>query len=281
MKISALVFIIIALSSLSACRQSTVVDSDFVSAATNGTNNKPENIQPVKSPTPTIDTTLVEIKSKYPLLWETTVRYENFTNTETPLKLFSYDENQFDKPPDKTSPYYQARRGVEVDLMNCGGYLASGRLYSPDPSTNTAPAWLVKIAPETVAKDVAAKIKRCNFYMQNDAPTMENPINSTVFAVAPHKEMRRNITIGEIDTKKVFRSLPKETREMLNTKDALAGGRTKDDLSFQSDNWADLDGDGKIDLVKVYAMYDEEHGNSIIFQLINGKWENIGGGSQA
>lgn len=266
----------ILLFTVSACQLSSTVNSDVVVAATNGNDNKTENRQPEASPKPKPNVNPTKIKSEYPLLWETTIRYNDFTDTQTSLSLFSYDENQFEKPDDKNSPYYQARSGVEVDLMNCGGYLASGRLYSSQEESNfPTPDWMVKIASETVAKDVEAKIKRCNIYTENGMPSRDE-IGSKVFAVAPRKNERRNITVREVDTKKVFRSLPKTTREFLNTKAALAAGRKKDDLSHQDDIWTDLDGDGKIDLITISAMYDEEHSSGTVLLLVNGKWKVIG-----
>jgi len=260
---------------LSACQHPAVVNSEIVVAATNDNSNKIENSQPVLSATPKMDSIPVKIKSEYPLLWATNVNIRDFTDTADPLELFSYDENQYEKPPDEKSPYYQARSGVEVDLLNCGGYLASGRLYSSNEKSNFPPPnWRIKIAPATIAKDVEAKIKRCNIFTPEDVATGE-AFTSSIFAVAPQKDARRNITVGETDTKKIFRSLPKEIREFLNAKAALAAGRTRDDLSVsQGDNWTDLDGDGQIDLIDVSAS-NEKQSSGVVLLLVKGKWKVI------
>jgi len=276
MKISLLMLFFVALFTVSACQRSAaVVNSETIVPATGDNDNKIKNSQPVATLTPETTRTPVKIKSKYPLLWGTTVNADDFINTESPKKLFSYDEEQYERRSDENSPYYQARSGVEVDLMNCGGYLASGRLYSSDEKSNFPPPnWRLKIALATIAKDVEAKIKKCSFYSMEQIAAGEK-FTSPVFVVAPQKDTRRNITVGEVNTKEIFRSLPKEIKEILNSKVALAAGRTKDDLSIlQNDNWTDLDGDGQIDLIDV-SIPNEKQSSGMVLLLVKGKWQVI------
>jgi len=47
-------------------------------------------------------------------------------------------------------------------------------------------------------------------------------------------------------------------------------------LSLKEDNWTDINGDGKIDLVFAFTNYDEEHSSGVIMLLVNGKWKDIG-----
>lgn len=275
MKIFSLLLSLIVLFISPACQRSAVVDSETIIVATGNNDNKIRLNQPAQSPTPETKHSPVKIKSEYPLLWTATVRVRDFTDTEDPLKLSSYDENEYEKPLDENSPYYQARSGIEVDLMNCGGYLASGRLYSSDEKSNFPPPnWRLRIAPATVVKDVEAKIKKCSIYTTEQVSAGE-AFTSPVFAVAPLKDARRNINIGEVDTKKIFRSLPKEIKEILNAKVALAAGRTKNDLSgSQDDVWTDLDGDGQIDLIAV-SIPNEKQSNGMVLLLVKGKWKVV------
>lgn len=264
-----IIFLVFALS----CQPSAAIDANLSVKTLNG--KIEEKNQPAVTPTP--KTADDRINSKYPLLWSADVSVEDFTDTENPLKLYSYDDDEISDAPDKNSPYFQARKGVEVDLMNCGGYLASGRVYSSNEKSNFPPPnWRLKIAPGTIAKDVEAKIKRCNIYTENGVPSKDK-FGSRFFAVAPHKDSRRNVTIGEINTKELFSSLPKPTKKFLNAKPAITAGRTLNDLSSSAfDVWTDLDGDGKIDLIVVSAMSDEEHSSGSVLLLVEGKWISIG-----
>lgn len=256
------------------CHQSSVANSEMAIEVNAVNDNKIRNSQmPTSSPSPIRSPDVVKITPEYPLLWRTAVTVNDFNNSEKPLELYSYDENQSEKPTDKKSPYYQARSGIEVDLMNCGGYLASGRIYSSDEKSNfPQPNWRLKIEAATIAKDVESRIKKCSPYVAEKSA--EDVFSSEIFAVAPRKETRKNITIGDVDTKKLFRSLPQTVQNSLNHKSAIEAGRVKDDLSIDRDNWTDLDGDGEIDLINV-SVPNEKQSQGIVLLLTKGKWTII------
>lgn len=281
MKIICWVLFLILSFMISSCQRSAAVNTEFSVNADKESNSKSENRTSIVDSNADKSSNSSDFKVKYPVLWNATIRHSDLIDTKNELELYSYDENQYDKPEDKNSSFFKARSGVEVDLMNCSGYLASGRLYASDDSNSSVPDWKLKISPETIAKDAKAKIERCNLYKEQDSAKDKVPL-SNAFAVAPMNKSRVEITISDIDTKKVFVSLPEDIKEWANSKVNLEfWKREKDNLTLSHDSWADLDGDGKIDLVYIYGYDDEEHGYGIVLYLINGKWKNIGGSSPA
>ncbi len=131
------------------------------------------------------------------------------------------------------------------------------------------PNWRLKFTPETITTDGVEKIHQC------DADQKDGLIDSSAFAVTPRNEDRKTIKIGKVDTKKLFASLSKDTQKWLNNKYG-SDIREKNNLSLKNDNWTDIDGDGKIDLVFAFTNYDEEHSSGAIMLLVNGEWKDIG-----
>lgn len=264
--------------------QSPTTNSEFIDDKTNNVSNSvSENVEPNSTSKNDKYSDPVDVKSIDSVLWNATIRYADLIDTNTELSLYSFDENQYDKPLNKESPYFKARGGIDVDLMNCGGYLASGRLTGSVDSTSSVPDWNLKISPETIAEDAEAKIKKCdaNNYEGADITT-KDPALSNAFAVTPSNKKRREIVIGDTDTKKVFASLPKVTKEWANSKVNIEyWKREKSNLTLGRDNWTDLDGDGKIDLVSIFAYTDEEHGSGAVLLLVKGKWKEIGSSQPA
>ena len=156
---------------------------------------------------------------------------------------------------------------VEVDIMNCAGYLGSGEArYDSGDGLH----WKIKFVSATaIAADAAEKVKQCNAEQQGDY------VASAAFAIAPGDNKRRDIKIGKVATRKLFASLPKDTQKWLKNEYA-SDVHKKGDLSLQEDNWTDIDGDGKIDLVYAFTNYDEEHSSGVIMLLVNGKWKDVG-----
>lgn len=156
---------------------------------------------------------------------------------------------------------------VEVDIMNCAGYLGSGRAhYDGGDGLN----WRIKfVSDAAIAADAAEKVKQCDAEQQSDY------VASAAFAIAPRDNKRQNIKIGKVDTRKLFASLAKDTQKWLKNKYA-SDVHKKSDLSLQEDNWTDIDGDGEIDLVYAFTNYDQEHSSGVIMLLVNGRWKDVG-----
>lgn len=162
---------------------------------------------------------------------------------------------------------------VEIDIMNCAGYLAS--------ATTTYKGIMreVKLIPETVAADAVKKIRQCSL-KPNDEIT-----GSYVFGIAPRDKKRKDIKIGKVDTKKLYNALAKDLewdKQAVPEKQTISADsktelkRTKRDLTLDEDTWTDLDGDGQIDLVRFQdTPCDEKQTCTWIYRLISGKWKEV------
>lgn len=205
-----------------------------------------------------------QIKSKQPLIWTGYIRFDEVA-IESPGSFTGGDAVD-----EEFSGEIALETTVEVDVMNCAGFLATAELtYTRKPSERSDPGWNLRIVPERVASDMQEKIKICHYYS-------ESPNYSEVFAIAPLDNKRKNIKIGKVDTRKLFASLDKETKEMANTTEKYVG-REKNNLTLANDNWTDIDGDGQIDLVEVSGNCgNKDYTCSLVFLLINDKWKKIG-----
>ncbi len=212
----------------------------------------------------------VNLSSKTPLLkplrvWVGSVSY--YKEKVRPVGVWSGgDETPSDIPEEKGG--IKIGTSYKVDILNCKGYLSSGHIQFTDKD-GFSPNWNVVFNLETISADIRKKIKQC----PSDS---DNPKSTTAFAVTPTNRNRRKIKVGDIDTNKLFDSLPEDIKTSLNSKYALAGGRKMNTLSLTQDSWTDILGNGKINLVYVFGDYDEEHSSGDILLLENGKWKYIG-----
>ena len=180
-----------------------------------------------------------------------------------------------DTPPDIPESEGGIKIGTEydVDIMNCGGYLGSGKIAFIKEG-GFPPNWSLNFSPETIADDGLKKIKQCD-YNQKDGFA-----DGEAFAIAPQNRNRQSIKIGQIDTRKLFASLPTEMKKLLNDKYNVKT-REKNNLSLTNnlsipgDNWTDVDGDGQIDLIEL-SINCGEYECGLILYLLKGKWIKIG-----
>ena len=208
-----------------------------------------------------------QIKTKQPLIWVGAV-WLNEAALESP-GYFSGGDAVDEEFPGEIA----LGTTVEVDVMNCAGFLATAKItYTdiiPGKEKGFPPGWHLKVVPEKVASDMQEKIKTCGY-------DSKSPDYGEAFAVAPPDDKRKNIKISEIDTRKLFSSLNKETKVMANTTEKYVG-REKNNLTLKNDSWTDIDGDGQIDLVEVSGNCgNKDYTCTLVFLLINGKWKEIG-----
>jgi hypothetical protein len=178
------------------------------------------------------------------------------------------EENFWGHEENKAEAASYSSNKIELDILNCAGYIASAETtYKMENGSRR-----VKIIPETIAADAAEKIKQCA------AAPNDKILQNKVFAVAPRDEKRRNVKIEKIDAAKIFDSLVKDVKGQKIEKDSEPQFKgAKGALSLESDNWTDLNGDGRIDLIEFHDAPCENENDSCtwIFRLAGGKWKKL------
>ncbi len=138
------------------------------------------------------------------------------------LALWDRDEKskdeEFDEPENGSK--------INVDILNCAGYIASAKATYNAKLTY----WKLEIISETVASDAVEKVKLCVTYPESKY------ISSNAFAIVPTDEKRKQMRAKKLEKPSIY-SLPFSV-QMWAEKDGIG-------------NWADTDGDGKVDLVTV------------------------------
>jgi hypothetical protein len=196
-----------------------------------------------------------------------------FNNGKLELGIWTRGERPFnDRANGLKFPEYKANTSISYDIINCAGYLASmnGKSeYLPDEKKY---GLKFEIIPETIAVDVAEKIKKCG-------PTEHF---SQAFAVTPPDEKRRKTKSAETsaeDLEKTYKSLPSEITGWAESGIFGKESRQTKTLKPLLDDWADTDGNGKIDLLKLNGncgeKADSEYTCGRILRLINGNWLEI------
>ncbi len=260
MYITAAFFILILSVSSSACSHSS---SEKILDIKSPHNSSDANIELASQDIKPFD--LSAYKLEYPLVW---VGRISFDKKASKIEDFHWDfatDNATGKRPD-----FQPRKYVEVDMMNCAGYLGKAKIYFNDKIEGIVPEW--RTIPVEIVSDISAKLNTCS------KTTIGEHLESGAFAIAPVIQSRSKISINTTDTKVLFATLPKKIKDWRNSRiNTEIWHYPKDDLSTQNDIWTDLDGDGTVDIVDVYGCRDEEHCYDILLMNIAGKWTNIGG----
>ncbi len=213
----------------------------------------------------------IKIDSAQPLAWIGTIEAENLEKPKANGNIWSNAKIDDDKK------YNQTGTSIEVDIMNCAGFLISGKLNKEDDF-----GWVLETMPQTAAKDAPDKIKQCDSNSDGSFPI------SDAFAVAPRDNRRQNIRIGKVDTRQLFASLPDKEKKWLDKKLDLPKEYQrveKANLNLREDNWTDINGDGEIDLLMLTTVCraDDSEGDrcGIIFLRSQSKWIEIGATSKA
>lgn len=173
------------------------------------------------------------------------------------------------------------RINIKVDILSCSGYLFSGIIQKYVPTGGYDTAWRLKIIKETIASDANEKIRACvGSKLERD----KDAESAGVWVVPERESSRKNISTN-INAQKVFQSLPANIKIWLDQKivknpDECCERKEKSVVSInEQDSWADTNGDGEIDWLKLYG-YDKEKmerkGDSFtiirIFKRVKGKW---------
>lgn len=137
------------------------------------------------------------------------------------------------------------KKRIQVSISNCAGYLATANMKYVGSFK-----WESSIMPDSVAPDAVEKIRACK-----ESPTVSYDMG-TAFAVISSGNDYKNYKLESPDLRKIFASLPGDIRSWANCsrsevpEDCVR--KEKDILSLNvGDNWADTDGNGEIDLVRI------------------------------
>ncbi len=135
------------------------------------------------------------------------------------------------------------KKETDADIINCSGYLASAKMiYTAEEK------WSAVIIPQTISKDAVEKIKLCRRSV--DSPYL----SGDAFAVPLQKTERKQFNPEKSALQKLFSSLPQSEQTWANCTEILdrnnCARKEEGVLSrIVGDDWADIDGNGEIDLI--------------------------------
>lgn len=165
---------------------------------------------------------------------------------------------------------------LEVDIMNCAGFLARAKAVRQDEGYS---AWKLELIPESVAQDAANRIKQC------DGDKGIDESSSVAFALSPSLPERQTFKLEKSpDLAQLYDSLPEELKQWLKAGEVKVGDESprpkgKLDPKNYGDTWADINGDGKVDLIIVKSKCDGTPEDDLtcgrIWYLSGGKWREI------
>lgn len=260
----AFILFLLSLMNIIACNISTNAVAERSASNNSNANSLKSNVNAAETPQSSLP--LHQIKSKQPLVWIGLINFDKAMIESNG----SFSEGDAVEAEFPGGAMFETT--VEADLMNCGGFLATAKLVylDEDGKGGFPPGWKLRVITETLASDAQEKIKKCHF-------AAEFPYLNNVFAVAPRDEKRKGIKISKIDTRKVFASLNKETKQRADMKHKEIS-REMGNLTLENDNWTDIDGDGQIDLVMMSAACSIESAYTCtsLLLLIDGKWKEVG-----
>ena len=235
----------------------------------------PENTNAAKTPSSS-DTQIIQktnsdlLKSEYPIVFSGFVTLEN-REAAIPVEDWTLvNADILHKLEQNEPPAVDDKTFINVDIMSCAGYLGSG-LARYDAGNGAY--WKIQMLAETVPTNIAERGKQCS--SNNHSAAQDESITILkAFAVEAKIDKRRNIKIKQVDTRKLFATLPKEIQQQLNNKYNVKT-RKRNNLSLPNDNWTDIDGDGQIDLVELSVNCGNYQCSSVLY-LLKDKWIKIG-----
>lgn len=177
-------------------------------------------------------------------------------------------------------PEEKVGTALEVDIMNCAGFLARAKAVRQDASYS---AWELELIPESVTQDAAHKIKQCDRDKAIGSIPGDSP--GFAFALSPSLLERQTFKLEKPpDLAQLYASLPKELKQWLKAGEVKVGDETprqKGRLNpkYYGDSWADINGDGTVDLIIVHSKCDGTPEDDLtcgsIWYLSNSKWREI------
>lgn len=165
--------------------------------------------------------------------------------------------------------------GMIFDVMNCAGYIGQIRIL-PQPNDGFEPYWQnVEWVADSIRSNFEEAIKKCS-------SNKEFLNASSAFAVYPSIPKRQNIKIQNQpttkDLKQIYNSFTPEQKKWRATRNKERDPKFYEMLENDYD-WADSDGDGKIDLITINGtcsgIPNDELSCVKILHLVNSEWKEV------
>lgn len=170
------------------------------------------------------------------------------------------------------------RPGMVFDILNCAGYLGQVRaVKSLTEEGKGLYGWQVELIPSSIRPDMETAVKKCQYTEENNTPTNV----SIAFAIYPSKAERVKIkTVEQPDLKALYNSLTAEQKRWRNSQNQPIYRKQEFYEKLENDfAWADTDGDGKVDLIRIQGMCDGTPADDLtcmkILHYSNGEWREV------
>lgn len=159
----------------------------------------------------------------------------------------------------------------KMDIMNCFGYLGTAKVVFHGLRHE---AWTGELMPETDMAGLEQKMRRC--VEEPNSEFNSKYLSNWVFFIAPTDEKRKQVqNVKNPDWKAIIPTIPYEWRKVAKLPMFPTDKQAKECV----ENWLDSDGDGKIDILVLCALNEEnttESGSiwrySRVLQMVNGRW---------
>lgn len=202
---------------------------------------------------------LSEQKSVTPELLFGSIDLDN-NDKSVQLSVWAQDAQLYNE---ETAGKIAITKNMEVDVMNCAGYLGSAAANYKNQ------IWELKLIPETVPKDFEEKVKKCGQDFSGGR------VGTPAVAVFPKDEKRKSLKISKIfNLQEIIKKFPEDVRKSagLDDKNLL---KNKQLVNNPGNNAIDLDGDGTIDLIVIGidCIPGEDSNCELAMRLVDGKWK--------
>lgn len=158
----------------------------------------------------------------------------------------------------------------EMDVLNCNGYLGKASVKFNDVTETSLPFSAELISEKTVS-DLKQKMLEC-MEQPVDRHFANAPVNF-VFFVRTGKETPKSVAGTKPNWKDIIKSIPYEWR----TASGLRQNPTPREIKERIPDWADTNGDGTVDLIRITSKGDTDRSIDFyrILYLVEGEWQQV------
>ena len=150
----------------------------------------------------------------------------------------------------------------EMDMLNCDGYIGTANVRFV--GLNTTFPWEASLIANTLVSNIKERLEKCRHGSANP---------SFIFLVSPNPQNRKPYANIQPDRKTLIASIPFDWRNAAK----LSKRSSKKDIEENILNWADADGDGAVDILRITSQGDTDgsFGYSRVIQNVGGTWRQI------